>query len=234
MRARRYFLHLSVFLLSLGIGAATSKLHSPHRSPRVLETLGPELRSACTQTSTPASPSDPDCPPAFVKTYLNYDYAYSVSVPKGMIGYGACDTNHGFGINLLDPTSNWWTNHAWPKSYLSVDASYNSAESISADEEVAGIIKFLKDKKGVSTVTLMVKTPTRLAHLAAVRAVIYYNEGGEAMVEDSMVAIRRQRSDESGIIYSIDLSTPMSRYEQDKVVLAQIQKSWRVCPLPNP
>jgi len=151
-----------------------------------------------------------------------------------MIGYGSCDTNHGFGINLLDPTSNWWTNHEWPKSYLSVDASYNSAESTSADEEVTGIIKFLKGKKDISAVTLIVKTPSRLARLPAVRAVIYYSEGGESIVEDLVVAIRRQPNDEMGIIYTIDLTTPMSRYEQDKVVIAEIQKTWHVHPLPNP
>jgi len=151
-----------------------------------------------------------------------------------MIGYGSCATNHGFGINLLNPMSNWWINHDWPKSYLSVDASYNAEELTSVDEEVVQTMKFLKDKKNVSAVTLIVKSPTRLAHLPALRAVIYYNEGGEAMVEDQVVAFRKQHNDEIGIFYNIDLRTPMSRYEQDSAVVAQIQKSWHVRPLPNP
>jgi hypothetical protein len=233
MRERRYLLQVVVFLVTLSMGVVTSRLHRHHQEPRELETLVTKLRSKTGQKAV-AQTFDPDCPPAFEKTYLNYDYAYSVSVPKGMIGYGSCATGHGFGINLLDPTSNWWTNHQWPKSYLSVDASYNSAEITSADEEVAGLIQFLKGKKDVSTVTSIVKTPTRLARLPAVRAVTYYNEGGEATVEDLVVAIRRERADESGIIYTIHLTTPMSRYEQDKAILEQIQESWRIRRLPNP
>jgi len=178
MKARPYLLNLVVFVLTLCIGVASLKLRTNHEQTPLAASQESGLRSTNAQEPTVVSLSDPDCPPAFEKIYLNYDYAYSVSVPKGMIGYGACDTNHGFGINLLDPTNNWWTNHEWPKSYLSVDASYNSAEITSADEEMAGLIQFLKDKKDVSTVTSIVKTPTRLARLPAVRAVTYYNEGG--------------------------------------------------------
>jgi len=63
--------------------------------------------------------------------YSNFDYAYSVLVPKGMMAAGspAPNPNHGFGIDLMHPTStSWTTDEGWPHAYLWVDASYASAE----------------------------------------------------------------------------------------------------------
>ena len=53
------------------------------------------------------------------------------------------------------------------------------------------------------------------------------------MIEDQLVAFRSQLREESDIIYTIDLRTTMSRYNQDKRLVLEMQRSWIIDPLSN-
>jgi hypothetical protein len=64
------------------------------------------------------------------------------------------------------------------------------------------------------------------------RFVVHYNQAGEAMIEDQVIAFRKQSGEEIDILYSIELKTLQSRYAKDKEVLSQIQNSWRAHRLP--
>jgi hypothetical protein len=165
--------------------------------------------------------------------YANFDYAYSVLVPKGMMAArNGIASNHGFGVDLLHPTSvSWVKERDSPKASLWADASYDSAEIGTPDGEIKESLKWLREK--YAQVRLISKAPTRLGPLRAMRFVIAYEEGGEAMIEDQVVAFRSQLGDDSGIIYSIDLRTLASRYDRDKQAVVEMQRSWLIEPLPD-
>jgi hypothetical protein len=166
-----------------------------------------------------------------VGRYTNFDYAYSVLVPEGMMGATdpAPSPQHGFGIDLMHPTTTDWTGQkGFPDAYLYVDGHYNSADLASPDEAMQESLKFLNEKFGHTR--LLRKTPTRLGGLRALRFVASYRKSGEEMIEDEIVAFRKKEDD---IVYSIDLTTPVSRYPRDKSLVTQMQKSWLADPLPN-
>jgi hypothetical protein len=176
-------------------------------------------------------PTERDCAPPFEGRYSNYDYAYSVQIPKGMIGFGSCVTNHGFGIDLMNPTSRVWTERGpegiYPHSYLYVDASYNGTDWQSLDEAFRALVVNPKDE-GITDVELVSRTPTNLSTLAAIRFVVRYTKSGQPMMRDLVLAFRGR----DDIMYTIDLTSPVSRYEEDKKVLAWMQRTWRLQPVP--
>jgi hypothetical protein len=165
-----------------------------------------------------------------VGRYTNFNYGYSVLVPEGMMGATspAPLPQHGFGIDLTQPTTTAWTKQKdFPRAYLYVDGSYNSALLASLDDAVQESLKFLNEEYGNSR--LLSKTPTRLGGLRAFRFVSSYDKSGEEMIEDRIVAFRKK----GDIVYSIELTTPMSRYPREKSLVTQMQKSWLADPLPD-
>jgi hypothetical protein len=228
---RHFTLRFGAALLTFIIGIVAAYIwHEQRPSPtKQVENVAQQPIKAG-DTSVPES-LDEGCDPAFEGRYSNYDYAFSVQIPKGMIGFGSCDTNHGFGIDLSNPTSRLWTERTrddiWPQSYLYVDASYNSAEWKSLDEAMTVKLEYLKDD-GVKDIELVSKTSTHLAKLRSIRFVARYNKSGEAMVNDVVLAFR-ERGD---ILYTLDLTTPISRYDKDRGIITQMQQAWRLQPLP--
>src|SRR5947209_14876211 len=87
--------------------------------------------------------------------YSNYDYAYSVRIPKGLTGFRAAAPapNHGFGIALSEQ----------PKSYVWVDASYNALFWKSFNDAIKAHIGYINDK-GVNA-KLVRKERSRIAGL---------------------------------------------------------------------
>jgi len=116
----------------------------------------------------------------------------------------------------------------FPVSYLDVDASYNSPEWESLDDAIKEHLGFIAEEG--SSVSVLSRTRTRLAGLRAVRVVARYEKGGEAMMSDEVVAFREENGE--GVVYTIDLSTPLSNYDRDKPVLEEMQKTWCLQPLP--
>ena len=162
--------------------------------------------------------------------YANFNYAYSVLVPKGMVGATspAPLPQHGFGINLLNPSSGSLSEKAgWPKAYLWVDGSYNALMWNSFQDVIDENLRWAKEK--YPRVRLIRRDTTHLGRLPAVRFVMAYGDAGEEMIEDQIISIRHQ----SDIIYSINLCTPLSRYDVDKLRVVEMQRTWVIDPLPD-
>lgn len=154
--------------------------------------------------------------------YSNYEYAYSVLLPKGWVGFMsyAPAPNHGFGIDISRPQN----------SYLWVDASYNSGMWTSFDDAIKDNLGFVKDD-GVTDIVLIQRTSTSLSRLRAVRFIIHYKASGIAMIQETVLAFRRNGCDVD-IVYSINLRTPTFRYSKDRRLIDELQKTWRLRPLP--
>lgn len=151
--------------------------------------------------------------------YSNYDYAYSVRVPKGLTGLRSPSPfpNHGFVIELSDQ----------PKASLSVDASYNAAEWNSFDDAIKAHKDFFKREAG-GEVKLVTKAPTVLGGLSA----IHFTMKRDTEVREVLLAFRKAAG-EVGIVYEIVLTTPASRYNEDKHLIAELQRTWRLKSLPK-
>jgi hypothetical protein len=220
---RRLLFRLAVSGSMLLVGIATSSVRNAfgHRQVRPSENIVAQVNApSVIQTLKDKSPATESVDPYDIMVrgrYTNFDYAFSVLVPAGMMGATSPAPNpqHGFGINLINPTTTFWTmQEGMPGAYLFVDGSYNSAELASLEDAMQESLKFLNEQYGNSR--LLSKTPTRLGGLRALRFVASYG-----------------KSDEKMIVYSIELTTPASRYARDKSLVAQIQKSWLVDPSPD-
>jgi hypothetical protein len=153
--------------------------------------------------------------------YSNYDYAYSVRLPKGLTGSmpPAPFPNHGFEIQLSD--------HA----ILSVDASYNAAEWNSFKDAINFHLRSFKDEVG-GEVSLVGQTRTVLAGLRATRFTMRPKTSASNQVREILLAFRKIPG-EVGIVYEISLTTLTSRYDQDKQLVADLQRTWGLRSLPK-
>jgi len=230
---KRNLLRFAVTFLTFTIGMAAAALTRVFRPPRLQRPEAVEFKSTKNDPSV-SKTTVPEDDITVEGRYSNFDYAYSVLVPKGMMAAGspAPNPNHGFGIDLMHPTStSWMTHEGWPHAYLWVDASYDSAEYGTPTVVIKNSLDWLREKH--IRVRLVSKTATHLARLRAVRFVIAYEESGEAMIEDHTVAFRNQLGEGSDIVYTIELRTPASRYDRDKEPVVEMQRSWLIDPLPN-
>ena len=157
--------------------------------------------------------------------YSNYDYAYSVRIPKGLIALRARPPfpNHGFVIQL--------SKH--PKAELDVSASYNAAEWNSFDEAIDAHLGFFKSKVG-GEVSIVARATTVLGGLKAVRFTMKpkNSPANDPQVREVLLAFR-DAAGEVGIVYEIVLTTRSSRYAKDKQLLAGLQRTWRLKVLPK-
>src|SRR5205085_5017149 len=96
----RLTLRFAIALLTFALGIVSERLCHVQRLSTVRQIKEATTRRIKGDDISDVENDDQDCPPAFEGCYSNYDYAYSVKVPRGMIGFGACVTNHGFGIDL--------------------------------------------------------------------------------------------------------------------------------------
>ena len=153
--------------------------------------------------------------------YSNYDYAYAVRIPKGLTGSRAPSPfpNHGFVIQLSEH----------PNAKLAVDASYNAALWKSFDEAMEAHKEFFKHDVG-GDVSVTAHAPTVLAKLNAMRFTM--KAAGSSDVREVLLAFR-EADGEVGIVYEIVLTTSTSRYDQDKHLIDELQKTWRLKSLPK-
>jgi hypothetical protein len=161
-------------------------------------------------------------------SYENYTYGYSVEIPDGMIGLGETPPapQHGFGIDLDNPRSTRRPYGAeFPKSYVYVDGSYNSLEWEGLDDAVNFGLRCLREKG--KNVRVQIRQLTMLERLPAVRLVAYYEQGGVEMVSDTFIAFGKGASP----VYTLSLSTPLSKYERDRPVLEAMRQSWCLQPV---
>jgi len=156
--------------------------------------------------------------------YSNYDYAYSVRIPKGLIGLRSPSPfpDHGFVIQLSDET----------KASVAVDASYNAAEWRSFADAIKAELDIFKREVGAE-VSVVAQAPAVLAGLRATRFTMKQKNSTshDAAVREVLLAFRKAPG-EVGIVYEIILTTQISRYDKDKHLIADLQRTWRLRPLP--
>jgi hypothetical protein len=153
--------------------------------------------------------------------YSNYEYGYSVIIPDGLTAYRspAPMPQHGVGIDLFkeDEAQVW------------INGTYDSLEWGSLKEAAKENVKYLKDDN-VSDIKVMRKTYGRLSSLRAFRIVAAYRKSGVPLIEDEIIAIRKERD----IVYTLQLKTTAARYSEDVKVLNQLQRTFRLEALPYP
>ena len=157
-----------------------------------------------------------------VGEYSNYDYAYKVHLPEGLIGFrsAAPNPNHGFGSYLDKGRS----------AYLWVDASYNVLEWQSLDEAIDSTIALLKDESN-SDIVVLLREPSRLDSLSAYHSIVRYkNKSGIFYLEETILAIRHGHGDD--IIYSINLRAPESKMPNHKILFNKLWNNFVVQRFP--
>lgn len=157
--------------------------------------------------------------------YSNYDYGYSVRIPAGLTALQSRPPfpNHGFVIQLSDH----------PKADLSVSASYNGAEWNSFDDAINAHLDYFKNKVG-GEVGIVARVPVVLGGLRAIRFTMKpkTSAASDHEVREVLLAFRKAPG-EVGIVYEITLTTPSSRYNKDKHLVSELQKTWRLKSLPK-
>lgn len=213
-----------------GAGLA-SALKGEAQAPRVVVDIAAKpadaSRAEVRMRDTPVRKSEDGAFAVFEGLYENDTYGYSVEIPAGMLGLGAPPPapQHGFGIDLETPHSISWVRGAgFPKSYLYADGSYNTLEWARPEQAVEAQLGFLREKG--ENVRLLSGTATSLDGLRAVRAVAQYEEQGVLMVSDETVAFGEGGSP----VYTLSLSTPLTKYTRDRQTLDAMLKSWRLQP----
>lgn len=166
----------------------------------------------------------------FEGCYENRVYGYSVEIPEGMVGLGATPPapQHGFGIDLDNPRSTeWMRGPEFPKSYVYVDGSYNSLGWRRPDDALNSNLDFLREKG--KNVRIRERVEMRLGGLRAVRVIATYEEDGEEVVNDEVVAFDDEA--DPSIVYTLSLSTPRSKYLRDRPVLKALAEGWCLQPV---
>jgi len=157
--------------------------------------------------------------------YSNYDYAYSVQMPKGLTALQSRPPfpNHGFVIQLSDH----------PKAGLAVSADYNAAEWSSFDDAINAHLGYFKDEVG-GEVSVVARAPTVLGGLRAIRFTMKQKNptSNDPEVNEVVLAFRKAPG-EVGIVYEISLTTPSSRYGKDRQLIARLQRTFRLKSLPK-
>ena len=156
--------------------------------------------------------------------YINYDYAYSVTLPNGLVGHrsAAPSPNHGFGIDISKPRT----------SYVWADGSYNAVEWRSFGDVVHARVARLRDE-GSTELRLVKRAATRLGGLTAQRYVIRYRhpDSNVPVMLEAVLAFRRDPGG-AAIVYTLELITSESQYRRDRIVLESLRRRWMLRPLP--
>jgi len=158
-------------------------------------------------------------------TYANYEYGYSLTIPRGLVGLSppAPWPQHGIEIRLAG-------NHY---AHILTNADFSAVDYPSLD---AAVDSDLREPRQNSTETQLVsRRRARLRSLEAMRVMVRYKEAvsGTTFVEETITAIRRAKGPEEGVLYTIRLVTPEQRYQNDRKVFESILRSWRFRPLPQ-
>jgi hypothetical protein len=225
------FFGLSVAALAFALGLAGAGLW-PRRaaSPPTPPPAAPAAAQATVTVRDTFADVDEDREAVFKGLYENRVYGYSVRIPAGMRGAGSTPPapQHGFGIDLDNPRSTAWKDaRDFPKSYLYVDGSYNSLEWRRVEDAAAAHLGYLRGEG--TKVRELSRARTSLGGLPALRVVAQYDVRGEPMMYDAVFAFRMDEGAASAV-YTLALSTPLSKYERDRPVLEEMRAAWHLQP----
>ncbi|MBD0369931.1 MAG: hypothetical protein ICV60_03690 [Pyrinomonadaceae bacterium] len=157
--------------------------------------------------------------------YDNYEYGYSVVIPEGLQGISSPPPmpQHGFYIDLF-------ATGVSDNPRITVFAMYNIFSWSSLDDAVkASIDSFKKDK---IEFVILEQSLTKLDNVPAVRLVTRHEDlkSGESVIAAEIMALRKDRSG-TEVVYQLILRASDSRYDECKIVLEQIRRSWKSIPL---
>lgn len=157
--------------------------------------------------------------------YTNYEYGYSLKIPRGLVGLSppAPSPQHGIKIRLSENHDVYMVTNAF---FSAVD--YPSLEA-AVDSDLAELGRRATDLQIVS------RHREWLGHLKATQWRVRYKDvtSGAMLIAETMTAIRRAKSPEEGVLYTLTLVTTESRYQSDRKVFQRILRSWRMRPLPK-
>lgn len=218
-------LRLSIAMLTFIVGSTVASIWNSTHYPNYKE-IEHSVSSGIQLKQAPVSSQQ--SPEESIYTYerglySNYNFAYSVRIPKGLIGYRspAPMPNHGFGIDLSQKEDS----HVW------VEANYNAGFWESFDDAIKFDLDVMNDKE-ISDLKLAQRTVTRLSGLRAVRYVIHYKRSGIPMIQETVLAFRKENEDVE-FVYTIGLVTLASRYSKDRKVVDELQKTFRLESFPD-
>jgi hypothetical protein len=147
--------------------------------------------------------------------YKNKAYGYSVVIPTNLVGYDGVNPfyQQGFGIPV----------GAEPKSYVFVNGEKNSLEFARPSDAASQLLKYL-DKDGTKVESSKI-TESQLGPLKAALFVATYSCPGstDRYTTASIVAISADKSN----LYELTLYARSDRFDQDRVVLDALAKSWK-------
>ena len=146
--------------------------------------------------------------------YVNLAYKYSVRIPHGLTAYDGRD----------EPRHNGFVLPLGPESVIFASGDPNSVEYNTPREAAVRDAEFLRQQgKKIESQTI---TDSHLGTLDAVRLVVAYTCPGSAdrRIESSVMALSANKE----FIYELVMYSPADRYENDRAVLDQIMKSWKI------
>lgn len=144
--------------------------------------------------------------------YVNRDACYSVQIPEGLTGHGDGFTEHGLGL-VVPPD---------PTGFLYVEGKPNAWDAESAEQEIRRYIEMTDDEsQRLSAAT----EKAALGGLPAARAVVRYHCPGSSLtyVREHLVALSPGRD----TIFDVSLYTQESTYDEHRLVLDRLVKTWR-------
>lgn len=158
-------------------------------------------------------------PRTYANSYRNPNYAFSVVIPTSLAGTSTVPKEDECGINI--PLS--LDQHR----YLWVGATDNSFQFSS----VLWAVTFQRswiEAEGATILSFTRDPHYRLGNLNATRLTVRYQLSGSAivMVKDYVLALK-QKKDEIGTLYRIEMGTTEQEYAQDKKIFEQLVRSWR-------
>ena len=167
--------------------------------------------------------------------YTNSKYGYRVSLPQGIVALTSLPPapQHGFLIDveheLSERSSAGESNsgRSWldMEAGLWVDGSYNATFYESVDEAADAHLGYLR-KEHPDDLIILKWEHTTFNQFTAIHYCIQFrsSKSDETLIKDETIALRDY--DETGIIYTIDLTSRASRYRDDQAVLKRILEGW--------
>lgn len=152
----------------------------------------------------------------YTDLYRNYEFAFTITIPHDLIGYGAALPlpDHGIGIVL-----------SWePRSYIYAGADYNSHLYETLETAKSDHIKWIT-RDSISVVSVK-DLPTVIDDIESIRFAVRHtcpNLNG-IYVDDYVLAFRPDNS----VLYTISLLTTEERYSKDKIILEKLARSLRM------
>jgi len=157
--------------------------------------------------------------------YANYEYGYSLRIPRGLVGLSppAPQPQHGIEIRLPG------NQHA----HILTNADFSASDFASLDAVVDSDLQ--ESRKSVKDLQVVNRQRRRLRRLEAIRLVVRYDDmtSGATLMNETITAIRSARRPEEAVLYTISLVTPAKQYKNDRKVLEGILRSWRLRPMPK-